>query len=66
MLYKGHIEKGVVVLDDNVALKDGTAVRIELVETPQPARQTSLRDLPYAFPDPFSPVVSDSDWEANR
>jgi len=29
--YKGHVENGVIVLDERVALPDGTAVRIEPV-----------------------------------
>ncbi len=29
MVYKGHVEKGVVVLDDPVSLPDGLKVQIE-------------------------------------
>ena len=29
MVYRGHVEKGVVVLDDSVVLPDGLAVSIE-------------------------------------
>jgi len=30
MVYRGHVEKGMVVLDDPVTLPEGTEVRIEL------------------------------------
>lgn len=30
MVYRGHIENGVAVLDETVDLKDGTRVRIEI------------------------------------
>ena len=29
MVYRGHVEKGVVVLDDAVTLPEGLAVRVE-------------------------------------
>jgi hypothetical protein len=29
MVYRGHVEKGVVVLDDPVSLPEGLAVRVE-------------------------------------
>ena len=31
MVYRGHVEKGIVVLDDSVVLPDGLEVRIEPV-----------------------------------
>ena len=31
MVYRGHVEKGVVVLDDSAVLPDGVEVRIEPV-----------------------------------
>jgi len=33
MAYRGHIQGGVVVLDDDVSLPDGTMVAIEPVES---------------------------------
>jgi predicted DNA-binding antitoxin AbrB/MazE fold protein len=33
MVYKGHIENGVVVLDESVSLPEGTQVQVEPVET---------------------------------
>jgi uncharacterized lipoprotein YbaY len=41
MTYRGHVEKGAVVLDDPVALPDGAAVRVELAE---PSKERSLAD----------------------
>jgi hypothetical protein len=35
MVYKGHVEKGAIVLDDPVTLLDGTVVMIELAEASQ-------------------------------
>lgn len=33
MVYKGRVVNGAIVLDERVTLPEGTAVRIELVET---------------------------------
>lgn len=65
MTYKGHVENGVVVLDDPTRLPEGAEVRIEFVTAPQhPAPELlSLRGLPYRFDDALSPAVPDSDWE---
>ena len=35
MVYRGHVENGVVVLDEPVLLPDGAKVRVEL-EEPEP------------------------------
>jgi hypothetical protein len=32
MVYRGHIENGVAVLDDGADLKEGTQVRIEITD----------------------------------
>jgi hypothetical protein len=47
MVYRGHIEKGVVVLDDPVVLPDGLAVNIEPSPTgqQQPATNQSGETL---------------------
>jgi hypothetical protein len=36
MIYRGHIQNGVVVFDGNVSLPDGTAVNIEPIPESQP------------------------------
>lgn len=41
MVYRGHVEKGVVVLDDSAVLPEGLAVRIEPLEV---AEKTSSLD----------------------
>ena len=35
MTYLGHVEKGVVVLDEADGLPDGTEVRVEAVKRPK-------------------------------
>ena len=41
MPYKGHVEKGVIVLDDPVVLEDGTSVAIEVTGRPADSAQSS-------------------------
>lgn len=36
MTYRGHVQNGVVVLDDPVAIPEGTVVEIEVLLAPQP------------------------------
>jgi hypothetical protein len=36
MTYRGHVQNGVVVLDDPVAIPEGTVVDIEVLLAPQP------------------------------
>ena len=50
MTYRGHIEKGVVVLDDQVELPDGTEVRVE------PLVNTVRRTLAEQFADVIGTV----------
>lgn len=67
MPYSGHVEKGVVVLDDAVKLGEGTRVQIEVVgSAPRPAPSTPLRGSDYSFDDPFGPALSESEWNAVR
>ncbi|MBM3333062.1 hypothetical protein FJY63_00205 [Candidatus Sumerlaeota bacterium] len=33
MAYRGHIQGGIVVIDDNIALPDGTIVVVEPIES---------------------------------
>lgn len=33
MTYKGHVEKGVIVLDDPVPLPEGAVMQVEVLET---------------------------------
>jgi len=43
MIYRGHVQNGVVVFDDSVTLPEGAEVRVEL-ESPAP--QTAAKDEP--------------------
>lgn len=45
MTYKGHIQNGVVVLDEPTLLPEGAEVRIDLVEDFSSQPQTSERSL---------------------
>ena len=48
MTYKGHIKNGVVVLDEQVNLPDGTQVRVEAVGTvheDEPSSQPMLTEI---------------------
>ncbi len=36
MIYRGHVKNGVVELDDNVNLPDGTPVNVQLLEESPP------------------------------
>ena len=65
MLCRGHIEKGVVVLDEPVTLTEGTRVIIEAVQTERHAEnRTPLRGTPYRFDDPLAPAAPIEDWNA--
>ena len=65
MPYRGHVEKGVVVLDEPVELAEGAQVQIEVLRSlTEGVNRTPLRGTAYRFDDPFSPVVAESDWDA--
>ena len=49
MSFQGHIENGLVVLDEPLSLPNGTAVRIEPVEAPREKAES------------WGPVVADTD-----
>ena len=43
MPYKGHVENGVVILDEPVSLDDGTEVQVEVTDkAPSPDEDTGL------------------------
>jgi hypothetical protein len=52
MIYRGHVKNGVVILDENVQLPDGTAVDV------QPIEQTPRKSIAERFKD-FIGVVDD-------
>jgi len=47
MIYRGHVQNGVVVLEDSVRLPDGLEVQVEVVapkaEEPRPGEEEPLR-----------------------
>lgn len=67
MTYRGHIENGIVVIDDKVLLQDGLQVVIEVIsDFPASPDYEMLRSMPICYLDPFSPAVPDSEWNAIR
>ena len=67
MPYKGHVENGIIVLDEPADLKDGDKVQVERVETGEPLSGcTPLRGTKYEFDDPFAPAIAGDDWDAMR
>jgi hypothetical protein len=67
MSYKGHVENGVVVLDDPAPLKEGMRVTVlpdESEDASSPS--TPLRGTTYRFDDPFAPAADPDDWDANQ
>lgn len=65
MTYKGHVEKGAIVLDEPADLKDGDKVVVQVVgSAPSDSGQTPLRGTPYQYIDPCSPAVAEEDWDA--
>jgi hypothetical protein len=46
MIYRGHVKNGVIVLDENVSLPEGTEVKIEaLVEVLAPHDESEIPTL---------------------
>lgn len=52
MTYRGHIQNGVVILDEQLSLPDGTEVRIEpVVPTPRRTLAEQFADVIGTVPD---------------
>jgi hypothetical protein len=67
MTYVGHVENGVIIVDEPIDLPEGTVVQIQpIVKTSDSDHSAikSLRGTPYRFDDPLSPACDESDWEA--
>lgn len=67
MVLKGHVNNGVIILDDEANLPDGTVVFISL----EPVNEEALpyrryRGSPYTYTNPTDPAAPDSDWDAAR
>lgn len=68
MTLTGHVHNGAIVLDNQIALAEGTPVQVEVWVAPDgESRSMPFRGAqPYVFEDPFSPAIPESDWEAAR
>jgi len=67
MQYRGHVENGVILLDEQITLPEGTKVTGEtFAEVGRKRAKYPLRGTPYRFEKPFEPVVPEQDWEALR
>ncbi|HIJ64446.1 MAG TPA: hypothetical protein HPP77_00740 [Candidatus Hydrogenedentes bacterium] len=67
MPYHGHVENGVIVLDDAQLLPEGTEVVVEPLESAAAAEgSTPFRGTTYRFDAPFAPAVPPEDWDACR
>jgi len=67
MTYRGHVEKGAIVLDDPVTLPDGAAVRIELAEDISPVQEGAARERAERYK-PFVGALDGlpEDWSENH
>jgi hypothetical protein len=54
MVYDGHVERGVVVVDDPVILPDGTRVKVEIL--PATGEDLSSESVPTLY-DQLAPLV---------
>ena len=64
MHYDGHVENGVIVLDEPAALRDGARVRVELVgDVERQGPKRPLQGTPYRYIDPFEPAAGVGDWD---
>ncbi len=45
MIYRGHVRNGTIVLEDDIALPEGTPVKIEPVELPDAANEPEVPTL---------------------
>ena len=63
--YFGHVKNGVVVLDANVTLREGLAVRVEPVNSAQEAGLTRLEEMQQRFAEWTAEDAELSDAEAD-
>ena len=54
MVYDGHVEKGVVVVDDRVTLPEGARVKVEIL--PLAAEDASVESVPTLY-EQLAPLV---------
>ena len=67
MPYKGHVENGVIVIDEPAPIREGLEVRIEIVPPLEcQGDPAPLRGTPYRFERPLDPAVAETAWESSR
>lgn len=67
MQYDGHVENGVIVLDEPAVLENGTRVKIELLPVAKDGQSLHpLRGTTYRYDAPFEPAEATDAWDAAR
>ncbi len=67
MVLKGHVQQGVIVLDEGGILPEGTEVSIVSVLGKKSDRDfLALRGSVVDFPNPFEAALPEDDWDALR
>ena len=67
MKHMGHVENGMIVLDEPTVLKEGMRVQVEFVELPRDAgAERTLRGTAYSLDDPFAPAAEPDEWDCIR
>ena len=76
LVYKGHVQNGGVILDEPVALPEGTPVTVTpaaatlgnqpaSVREEDPSKRFPLRGMPYSYADPFESALPEGEWAAD-
>lgn len=67
MQYDGHVENGVIVLDEAANLENGTRVKIQLLPMAADGQLARpLRGTTYRYDAPFEPAEAAEAWDAAR
>ncbi|MBI1317937.1 MAG: hypothetical protein GC168_03175 [Candidatus Hydrogenedens sp.] len=67
MVLRGHVDKGVIILDENATLPDGIRVSVSILASDEDCLSyRRFRGVPYTFEHPFEPAIPETDWEAAR
>lgn len=64
MVLKGHVTRGVICIDNDVSLPEGTEVCIlTLTEKKDDSDFLALRGSVIHFPDPFASGLPEEEWD---
>ncbi|MBI3118899.1 MAG: hypothetical protein HYZ00_09450 [Candidatus Hydrogenedentes bacterium] len=67
MVLKGHVQQGVILLDEGESLPEGSEVCIvPIPEKKDDSYFLALRGSVTDFPNPFQPGLPADDWDALR